>query len=128
MSCWSTDGSLEPCVPTWRLRVKAVVFVAVGLLLAATLSASQTKNRRDPLAASIRSDPDLAAVTSKAETVVHNSLNAGDNYHEVWIRDLNTFLQFDLQLAAPPCPYAPRDWSSFRGKQKTAESRTITAS
>jgi hypothetical protein len=87
--------------PEWRCglpgRVTAVVFIVVGLLLATSLSACRGRNRGESLAATVRSDADLAAVVSKAETVVHSSLDAGDNYHEVWIRDLNTFLQFDLE-------------------------------
>ncbi len=101
-----------------------MVFVAVGLLLAVSLSACTARSRGDPLAATIRSDPDLAAVISKAETVVHSSLDAGDSYHEVWIRDLNTFLQFYLQTGGAA---APDSWSSSLGKQKTAESPTTIA-
>ena len=52
----------------------------------------------------MRSDPDLAAVITKAEAVVHSSLSAGDSYHEVWIRDLNTFLGFYLRTGGSPAP------------------------
>src|SRR5438552_1229972 len=58
---------------------KAIVFVAVVLALATLLGACRAEKRGDALAAAIRSDPRLAAVITKAETVVHGSLNAGNH-------------------------------------------------
>jgi hypothetical protein len=85
-------------------RTKVIVFVVAGLVLATSLGACQASGRGDELATTIRSDPRFAVVITKAESVVHDSVVAGDHYPQVWIRDLNTFLQFDLQtgdVAAP---------------------------
>ena len=83
-----------------------MAIVAVGVLLVASLSSCRASSRKDPLAATVRTDPHLPSVISQAETVVHSSLDAGDNYHAVWIRDLNTFLQFDLRTGGSAALYA----------------------
>ncbi|MDH7460969.1 hypothetical protein QEG73_06750 [Chitinophagaceae bacterium 26-R-25] len=45
------------------------------------------------LAANIRTDQRLQTVSTKAETLLHDGLNAGSGYGEIWIRDLNTFIE-----------------------------------
>ncbi len=40
-----------------------------------------------------QSDPRLAEVEKKAELLIQTGLNAGDGYAEIWIRDLNTFIE-----------------------------------
>ena len=41
----------------------------------------------------ITADTRLQTVSQKAETLIQTGLNAGDGYAEVWIRDLNTFIE-----------------------------------
>ncbi|MBI2422751.1 MAG: hypothetical protein HYV27_07965 [Candidatus Hydrogenedentes bacterium] len=53
-----------------------------------------------PLAQSILEDKDLLAVMDRAKAIVATGFNAGDGYGEVWIRDLNTFM--DLACAVHP--------------------------
>ncbi len=50
------------------------------------------------LAGRIQSDPDLPFVLEKAKAVLGSGLNAGSGYGEVWIRDLNTFIELALQV------------------------------
>ncbi len=50
--------------------------------------------RIDPaLKKQIDADTRLQAVAQKAEDLIKTGLNAGDGYGEVWIRDLNTFIE-----------------------------------
>jgi len=41
----------------------------------------------------IDADPRLLIVSQKAESLIETGLNAGTHYAEVWIRDLNTFIE-----------------------------------
>lgn len=41
----------------------------------------------------IETDSRLQTVSEKAESIIRTGLNAGDGYGEVWIRDLNTFIE-----------------------------------
>jgi hypothetical protein len=54
--------------------------------------------RKKQLADGIRSNSDLQRVLALAKTVLTNGLNAGDGYGEVWIRDLNTFIDLALEV------------------------------
>jgi len=45
------------------------------------------------LATTIRNDQRLQIVSTKAEILLHDGLNAGSGYGEIWIRDLNTFIE-----------------------------------
>ena len=53
---------------------------------------------RTQLAERILADPDLPYVLEKAKAVLGQGLNAGGGYGEVWIRDLNTFIELALQI------------------------------
>ena len=50
------------------------------------------------LAASIRSDKRLDQVHLLALNLFKTGLNAGNGYNEVWIRDLNTFIEIALEV------------------------------
>jgi glycogen debranching enzyme len=50
------------------------------------------------LAANILSNPDLTLVQEKARSILKKGLNAGSGYGEVWIRDLNTFIELALEV------------------------------
>jgi hypothetical protein len=79
----------------------AIMAMAFSLLLGACSTGGDSDSS---VAETIRSNPDLAIVISKAESVVHASLDAGSHYPEVWIRDLNTFLEFDLRTGGNSTP------------------------
>ncbi len=51
------------------------------------------------LAKQIRSDERLKIVSAKAEELIQNGLNAGDSYNEIWIRDLNTFIELACKVS-----------------------------
>lgn len=56
----------------------------------------------DPaLQKAITSDPDLPFVLDKARALLKSGLTAGSGYKEVWIRDLNTFIELSLQVNPP---------------------------
>jgi hypothetical protein len=50
------------------------------------------------LAEVILSDPDLALVLEQAKAILKAGLTAGSGYGEVWIRDLNTFIELALDV------------------------------
>ncbi len=53
------------------------------------------------LAARILADRDLDKVLELARTTVSGGFNAGSAYPEVWIRDLNTFLEMAVETSGP---------------------------
>lgn len=54
------------------------------------------------LADAILADPALAAVLDRARALLATGLTAGSGYGEVWIRDLNTFIELSLEVTPPP--------------------------
>ena len=50
-------------------------------------------NVRPALKRQIEADTRLQVVVQKAESIIETGLNAGSGYGEVWIRDLNTFIE-----------------------------------
>lgn len=57
---------------------------------------SRQKERQ--LSSSILSNPDLPFVLEQAKSALRVDLNAGSGYGEVWIRDLNTFIELALDV------------------------------
>jgi glycogen debranching enzyme len=55
----------------------------------------------DALACRILADDELEAVLEMARTLLATGLTAGDEYGEVWIRDLNTFVELALEVSQP---------------------------
>jgi len=51
------------------------------------------------LSTTIKVDDRLNLVSQKAENLIASGLNAGDGYSEVWIRDLNTFIETACKVA-----------------------------
>ncbi len=49
----------------------------------------------------ILADPNLPRVLGKARDLLKTGFNAGSGYGEVWIRDLNTFIELSLQVNDP---------------------------
>ncbi len=50
------------------------------------------------LASEILADPDLPLILDKARALLRTGLTAGSGYGEVWIRDLNTFIELSLDV------------------------------
>lgn len=62
---------------------------------------STTKSREAELALNIRADQTLNQVHKMAQNLLKGGLNAGSGYNEVWIRDLNTFIEIALEVNPP---------------------------
>lgn len=68
-------------------------FVTWVLFMVFTISINAV-NKLDPaLAQRIKSDGRIKTVRNMAEELIKRGLTAGDGYVEVWIRDLNTFIE-----------------------------------
>lgn len=68
-------------------------FIVWTLLMVSALSINAI-NKLDPeLSQKIKSDQRMNTVKSMAEELIKKGLTAGDGYVEVWIRDLNTFIE-----------------------------------
>ncbi|MCC6234536.1 MAG: hypothetical protein IT580_17970 [Verrucomicrobiales bacterium] len=61
------------------------------------VSAAPAAGSRRELARRILDDPELPDVLARARALLRTGLNAGDGYGEVWIRDLNTFIELALE-------------------------------
>lgn len=70
------------------------------------------------LARKILADEQLRTVLAKAKELLKSGLNAGSGYGEVWIRDLNTFIELSLQVNDPqPIREALLTFCKFQGPQ-----------
>ncbi|MFD1768819.1 hypothetical protein [Sphingobacterium suaedae] len=77
-----------------RKRHYAIVCGIAGLLTLA-----QAQPQIDPeLRVKIRTNDKFAQVMQMAETLVRTGFTAGDGYGEVWIRDLNSFIELSTQV------------------------------
>jgi len=81
-----------------RVVLVAIILVSVGSLDAVGQGRPAASHDRE-LAESILSNPKLTAVLNKARNTLKTGLNAGDGYGEIWIRDLNTFIELALDLS-----------------------------
>lgn len=73
----------------------AVVTVAI---LAATVSRGVGETDESRLAEQIARDTTLIEVQESALNLMRTGLNAGGSYKEIWIRDLNTFIELALAV------------------------------
>ncbi len=70
------------------------------------------------LARKILGDDELKTVLVKAKKLLASGLNAGSGYGEVWIRDLNTFIELSLQVNDPkPIRAALLTFCKFQGPE-----------
>ena len=84
-----------------------------GVLAAA---ANEPDPRARRLADRILADPELPWVLDQAKSLLKTGLNAGSGYGEVWIRDLNTFIELALQVNEPgPIREALLTFFKFQG-------------
>jgi glycogen debranching enzyme len=82
------------------LALGTVLLLAVAQPLAAEAPAQPAASRE--LAKRILADEDLRDVLARAKALLKTGLNAGSGYGEVWIRDLNTFIELSLEVNEPP--------------------------
>ncbi|MHC4518553.1 MAG: GH36-type glycosyl hydrolase domain-containing protein [Planctomycetota bacterium] len=78
---------------TWRCMVTVGV---VGLLNWVGVAAARADQAK--LAKEILANKDLTAVLERGRALLTTGLNAGSGYGEVWIRDLNTFIELALEV------------------------------
>ena len=80
--------------------------------------AQQSPADNELLARQILANPNLPLVLSKAESLLKTGFNAGSGYGEVWIRDLNTFIELSLRVNDPkPIRDALLTFLKFQGPQ-----------
>lgn len=75
----------------YRSLIQGFTLSLFSILLVAC--SSEKKPMSQELSAKINSDERLNIVSQKAENLIKSGFNAGDGYSEVWIRDLNTFVE-----------------------------------
>lgn len=83
------------------LRISWLASVGIAGILAAATDATERDSSADELAAKIAADAELREVLEKAHALIKTGLTAGSGYGEVWIRDLNTFIELAVR-ATPP--------------------------
>ena len=96
-----------------------VYFVLFCCLPVITVSGIQHKKYKinTKLSSEIIADQRLNTVSKKAEKLIESGLNAGDGYSEVWIRDLNTFIETACQVSdKSKIKEALRTFFIFQGK------------
>jgi glycogen debranching enzyme len=93
---------------SWK-RVRSILFIAAVLVGSALprvttdAAAASPQARRgaiaeQELARQLLTDPDFDFALERAEVLLGSGLTAGSGYGEVWIRDLNTFLEMTLRF------------------------------
>ncbi len=79
--------------------------ILTAFLLWITLSVTAEADKglgQATLAKEILADQNLRAVHQMAQKLLKTGLTAGSGYGEVWIRDLNTFIEVALEVNEPP--------------------------
>lgn len=74
-------------------------FIVALMAVYALVSCGNKASMPRELAEKINSDTLFDTVTERAEKLVSEGLNAGDGYAEVWIRDLNTFIDVACEVS-----------------------------
>jgi hypothetical protein len=76
-------------------------FAAAFLLLPLAPFAQKNQQQNIVLAQKILSDASLKKVDSMARALLTKPFNAGDGYSQVWLRDMNTFIDIALEIRNP---------------------------
>src|SRR5215831_18922475 len=71
------------------------IIIFIGCIFFIQISYAQNNKT---LAKKILDDKRLDTITYKAKALLSNGFNAGDGYPQVWIRDLNTFIETSLKV------------------------------
>lgn len=78
----------------WMIVASALTILAsVGWSATATGEPAENGTDMRALAEAILSDARYAEVKARAEAIMETGFNAGEGYVEVWIRDVNTFIE-----------------------------------
>ena len=72
------------------------LYVLIILAIACTAPVNKLTNKE--IAEKIAKDKNFQFVKTKALEVMKSGFNAGDGYHEVWIRDYNTFIELATKI------------------------------
>jgi len=75
-----------------------ILLTVIGLLSAPTMGANRSEASDKALAKEIRNNKAFPAVLERGKAILRTGLNAGSGYGEVWIRDLNTFIELALEV------------------------------
>ena len=81
--------------------MKKIWIILLLLSLSSMMFPCQAKRIDRQLAKQILSDKRLDTVDAMARAVIRAGFNAGDSYGEVWIRDLNTFIDTSCEEIEP---------------------------
>lgn len=74
-----------------------ILWICAAALMASAESARAQEGTNAALAEQIRNDQSLRQVHQMALDLLKTGLNAGAGYKQVWIRDLNTFIEVSLE-------------------------------
>lgn len=72
------------------------IFISAFLMIGICMAGHTQHDQK--LAAQILADKKLDTVYAKASTLLSKGFNAGDGYPQVWIRDLNTFIETSCKV------------------------------
>lgn len=84
-----------------KLTSSAIVGLAIGILPSSSsgrITAAPTLAQDAGLSKEIRADKTMDHVLHMALDLLGHGLNAGTGYREVWIRDLNTFIELAIEV------------------------------
>lgn len=79
--------------------LRFALLALVSLLITSAGLAAPASPGQAALVKRIQSDTNLPIVLNKARELLKTGLTAGDGYGEVWIRDLNTFIELALDVS-----------------------------
>lgn len=95
------DGGCYDCMVKLGFGNACLHWLRIALASAALgsgLAQPSSPQESSALAREILADPSLPAVLEKARALLKTGLTADSGYGEVWIRDLNTFIEASLQV------------------------------
>jgi hypothetical protein len=81
--------------------ILVLAWAGSGAPIGYSVMADSSSDKDRALAHRILSDNELTDVLDRAKKLLTSGLNAGSGYGEVWIRDLNTFIELALQVNDP---------------------------
>lgn len=82
-------------------KIKKPILYISSFVLIMFITVSCSEKKEKTLAGKILNDKNLIEVRQRAEELIRSGFNAGDGYGEVWIRDLNTFIELSCEVNDP---------------------------
>lgn len=73
----------------------------MGVLIAVLISVSCTTDNQQMLAKKILNDSSFQVVDSMGRALLSQGFNAGSGYSQVWVRDMNTFIETACEVVNP---------------------------